>query len=243
MVEQQLENLAVRAQKQLILLWKEDTVRPKKTADWLDHRGWISAHHHLRVQRRMFSRRSPRKLMELYRPILAQPPNIFSDVSRLARCLTSHSIGLVLGGGGARGAAHVGILKALKEQRIPVDIVAGVSIGAFIGGVYCADPDISNMYMKVKKMFQEAASFWPKIFDLTYPVCAMFTGESLNKMLRRAFGDLQIEDLWIPYFNVTTDITSSEMRIHRSGTASQLFCLFNGIVDLKFILTCRFFPL
>ncbi|KAI0986668.1 hypothetical protein GJ496_005408 [Pomphorhynchus laevis] len=56
-----------------------------------------------------------------------------------------------------------------------------------------------------------------KILDLTYPVVAMFTGSVFNNIIENIFGDVQIEDLWIPYFCVTTDISESKMRIHTSG--------------------------
>jgi lysophospholipid hydrolase len=53
--------------------------------------------------------------------------------------------------------------------------------------------------------------------DLTYPVTSMFTGAGFNQTLCDVFGDAQIEDLWLPYFTVTTDITSSQMRVHTHG--------------------------
>lgn len=69
---------------------------------------------------------------DLYSRVLLSEPNMHSDFSRLARWLTGNSIGLVLGGGGARGAAHIGMLKAIQEAGIPVDMVGGVSIGALM---------------------------------------------------------------------------------------------------------------
>lgn len=68
-------------------------------------------------------------------------PEVRSDFARLARLLSGNSIGVVLGGGGARGAAHVGVLQAMEEAGIPVDTVAGVSMGSLIGGLYCEWPD------------------------------------------------------------------------------------------------------
>jgi lysophospholipid hydrolase len=60
-------------------------------------------------------------------------------------------------------------------------------------------------------------SYGKQIMDLTYPVTSMFTGNAFNKSIKDVFGDRQIEDLWIPYFCVTTDISSSKMRIHMNG--------------------------
>ncbi|KRX74338.1 Neuropathy target esterase, partial [Trichinella sp. T6] len=217
-IEKELENLTVRAQKELILLWHDSTDRPRRTAEWLDLHGWVSSHYHVRFRDRVFKQRNPRRMLRYKERIIRRCDNRHTDIARLARALTSTSIGIVLGGGGARGAAHVGIIKALKDHGIPVDIVAGVSIGAFVGGMYCLDSDVPKLIMCAKQAFKEAASFWARLFDLTYPVSALFTGKALNRLLKSVFNDVEIEDLWIPYFNVTTDITSSEMRVHRSGT-------------------------
>lgn len=107
-VEKQLERLSIRTQKELILLHKDSTEKPKNTVKWLNIRSWCSSHHHIRCPKRMFIRRSPSKIKEYYSVIFNEEPDIHSDFSRLARFLTGTSIGLVLGGGGARGAAHVG---------------------------------------------------------------------------------------------------------------------------------------
>ena len=78
-------------------------------------------------------------------------PNIHSDFSRLARWLTGTSVGLVLGGGGARGAAHVGMLKAVIEAGIPIDMVGGVSIGAFMGALWCMEKNITTTTQKARE--------------------------------------------------------------------------------------------
>lgn len=79
-------------------------------------------------------------------------------------------------------------------------------------------------------------SFWRKLLDLTYPITSMFTGEkqifvlgkkqpeylgaSFNETIEEALLDVQIEDLWIPYFCITTDISASKMRVHTTGKLS-----------------------
>lgn len=78
-------------------------------------------------------------------------PNMHSDFSRLARWLTGNSIGLVLGGGGARGAAHIGMLKAIQEAGIPIDMVGGVSIGALMGALWCSDRNITTVTQKARE--------------------------------------------------------------------------------------------
>lgn len=88
---------------------------------------------------------------DLYSKVLMSEPNIHSDFSRLARWLTGNSVGLVLGGGGARGAAHVGMLKAIQEAGIPIDMVGGVSIGAFMGALFCAEKNITTVTQKARE--------------------------------------------------------------------------------------------
>lgn len=60
-------------------------------------------------------------------------------------------------------------------------------------------------------------SYWRQAIDLTYPMTSMFSGSTFNNLIEEVFGDQQIEDLWIPYFCVTTDISASKMRVHTSG--------------------------
>nr|KAF6481557.1 patatin like phospholipase domain containing 6 [Molossus molossus] len=177
-LEQMLENTAVRALKQLVLLHREEGPGPTRTVEWLNMRSWCSGHLHLRCPRRLFSRRSPAKLHELYEKVFSRRADRHSDFSRLARVLTGNTIALVLGGGGARGCSHIGVLKALEEAGVPVDLVGGTSIGSFIGALYAEERSASRTKQRARE--------WAK-------------------------------DLWLPYFNVTTDITASAMRVHKDG--------------------------
>lgn len=88
---------------------------------------------------------------ELYSKVCQSEPNIHSDFSRLARWLTGKSVGLVLGGGGARGSAHVGMIKAIQEAGIPIDMVGGVSIGAFMGALWCRERNITTVTQKARE--------------------------------------------------------------------------------------------
>uniref|UniRef100_A0A8C4I949 lysophospholipase n=1 Tax=Dicentrarchus labrax TaxID=13489 RepID=A0A8C4I949_DICLA len=217
-LERMLEGSAVRAQKQLVLLHREDGPPPKGTAEWLNMRSWISRHHHLSCPRRVFSKRSLPKLRELYQRVFEKCPDRHSDFSRLARILTGNSIALVLGGGGARGCSQVGILRALKEAGIPVDMVGGTSIGSLMGALYAEEKSNSRMRVRAREWAMDMTSYFKKILDLTYPVTSMFSGASFNSSISSVFKGKQIEDLWLPYFNITTDITASSMRVHTYGS-------------------------
>ncbi|XP_034402271.1 patatin-like phospholipase domain-containing protein 7a isoform X3 [Cyclopterus lumpus] len=217
-LERMLEGSAVRAQKQLVLLHREDGPPPTGTVDWLNMRSWISRHLHLSCPRRVFSKRSLPKLLELYQRVFEKPADRHSDFSRLARVLTGNAIALILGGGGARGCSQVGIMRALCEAGIPVDLIGGTSIGSLMGAIYAEDRSHSRMKMRAKEWAMEMTSVFKKVLDLTYPVTSMFSGAAFNSSISNVFKSKQIEDLRIPYFNITTDITASAMRVHTDGS-------------------------
>ncbi|XP_034454293.1 neuropathy target esterase isoform X3 [Hippoglossus hippoglossus] len=217
-LEQMLENTAVRALKQLILLHKEDGPGPSRTVEWLNMRSWCSGHLHLKCPRRVFSRRSPSKLQrDVYEKVFEKTADRHSDFSRLARVLTGNSIALVLGGGGARGCSHVGVIKAMEEAGIPIDIVGGTSIGSFIGALYAEERSAVRTKQRAREWSKAMNSVFKTVLDLTYPITSMFSGSAFNTSIYKVFHDKQAEDLWLPYFNVTTDITASAMRVHQDG--------------------------
>uniref|UniRef100_A0A4W5R6B2 lysophospholipase n=1 Tax=Hucho hucho TaxID=62062 RepID=A0A4W5R6B2_9TELE len=220
-LERMLEGSAVRAQKQLILLHREDGPPPQGTVEWLNMRSWISRHLHLSCPHRVFSKRSLPKLREMYQRVFQKPPDRHSDFSRLARVLTGNTIALVLGGGGARGCCQVGILRALNEAGIPVDMVGGTSIGSLMGALYAEEKSNSRMRVRAREWAMDMRSIFKKVFDLTYPVTSMFSGASFNNSVSAVFKGKQIEDLWIPYFNITTDITASCMRVHTDADVAR----------------------
>ena len=114
-----------RIRKELVLLWTEDTLQPSGTRDWLKKRSWLSGHNHVKMPARMMKYSSDNRVNKQYSALASAPPDLHSDFSRLARSLQAESIGLVLGGGGARGAAHLGMLKSIVECGIPIDKVGG----------------------------------------------------------------------------------------------------------------------
>ncbi|XP_078387254.1 patatin-like phospholipase domain-containing protein 6 isoform X3 [Cetorhinus maximus] len=216
-LEQMLENTAVRALKQLILLHKEDGPSPSRTVEWLNMRSWCSGHFHIKCPRRIFSRRSLQKLREMYEKLFLKTADRHSDFSRLARILTGNTIALVLGGGGARGCSHVGVMKAMEEIGIPVDVIGGTSIGSFIGALYAEERSAVRTKQRAREWANAMNSVFKTVLDLTYPITSMLSGSAFNTSIADVFEDKQIEDLWIPYFNVTTDITASAMRVHKDA--------------------------
>ncbi|XP_067320194.1 patatin-like phospholipase domain-containing protein 6 isoform X3 [Anolis sagrei] len=217
-LEQMLENTAVRALKQLILLHREDGPTPARTVEWLNMRSWCSGHLHIKCPRRVFSRRSPNKLREMYEKVFEKNADRHSDFSRLARVLTGNTIALVLGGGGARGCSHIGVIKAMEEAGLPIDLIGGTSIGSFIGALYAEERSAVRTKQRAREWAKSMNSVFATVLDLTYPITSMFSGSAFNASIHQVFQDKQIEDLWLPYFNVTTDITASAMRVHKDGS-------------------------
>eukprot|EP00794_Sanderia_malayensis_P015962 gene15962-17568_t len=218
MLESELERMtSVKAQKDLILLYREDKFEhPVSTVEWLNARGWISAHHHVRCPKKIFSRRL---LAERYADDISyELPLRTSDFARLARRLTGTSVGLVLGGGGARGFAHVGIIKALEEAGIPIDMVGGTSMGSFIGALYAEDACSMKLVQRSRSTSVAMSSIFKKLLDLTYPHTSLFSGNRFNKEISDVIGERMIEDLLLPYFCISTDITDSKMKIHQTGS-------------------------
>uniref|UniRef100_A0A8C2U4N3 lysophospholipase n=1 Tax=Coturnix japonica TaxID=93934 RepID=A0A8C2U4N3_COTJA len=209
-LERMLENTAVRAQKQLILLHKEDGPLPSRTVEWLNMRSWCSLVRYL-VWMFLFT-------IEMYERVFQKTPDRHSDFSRLARVLTGNAIALVLGGGGARGCSQVGVIRALIEAGIPVDMIGGTSIGSFMSALYAEERSFNQMRIKARQWAMVMNSVLKTVLDLTYPITSMFSGAAFNNSISSIFKDKQIEDLWIPYFTITTDITASAMRVHTDGS-------------------------
>ena len=169
----------------LVLLHPDGNTSPSGTQRWLDVRD-VGLHHHVRMDR----------------------PD---DVARVARFIAGTATGVVLGGGGARGFAHVGALAAMREHGVPIDIVGGTSIGAYIGAEYVLGWSEKDMLEKSKKIFDIG------VYDLTLPMASLVAGKVLVKRLASLFGDVEIPDLWLPYFCVSSNISRGEMMVHRTG--------------------------
>ncbi|MCW7492392.1 patatin-like phospholipase family protein [Leptospira sp. 2 VSF19] len=132
---------------------------------------------------------------------------------RLGRGLLGKSIGLALGGGGAKGFSHLGVLRALEENQIPIDMVSGTSAGAIFSALIAMGETSGGSEEKAK-------AFWISkdlLNEYTIPVLSLTTGKKYTEAIRKFFGSIQIEDLWIPYFAIATDLSHSEIRVFDKG--------------------------
>jgi NTE family protein len=136
-----------------------------------------------------------------------------TDIPRIARLVSGHARGLVLAGGGARGLAHLGALRALREAGHDFDAIGGTSIGAIIGA------GVANMWSieDMTRVYYEAFVRGKPLSDWTLPLVALTRGRRAAIMLRRAFGAIDIEDLERPFFCVSTSLSGQGKVVHRHG--------------------------
>lgn len=175
--------------RQLILVYEGDD-HPEDVAQWFEH---FQAHQIIRV--RELNRR---------------------DVDRASRIIRDRGIGLVLGGGGAHGFAHLGVIKALEESQIPVDFICGASVGAIMGAGLARDWPLDEIMKKVKEEISEDNP----LNDYTVPMIALLKGDRMRKKLQAHF-DLNIEQTWVNFMCVASDYLDGSTTLLDSGSMYQ----------------------
>jgi NTE family protein len=136
-----------------------------------------------------------------------------ADYDRVARLVTGRAHGLVLGGGGARGFAHLGVLRAFEEAGIPIDIIGGTSMGAIVGAQYASGYSVDEMVALNRRCFVDSNP----IRDYTVPLVSLIKGNRMARVLRCMFGDARIEDQWRPFFCVATNLSRATIAVHQQG--------------------------
>jgi len=136
-----------------------------------------------------------------------------ADVARVARFIAGRAVGLVLAGGGARGFAHIGIIRALKEAGVPFDQLGGTSMGAIIAAGLAREWSLEEMRDRMRAVFVDDNP----LSDWTLPLVALVKGRKVSKRLREHFDEVCIEELPLPFFAVSSDLTTGRIHIHRDG--------------------------
>ena len=133
------------------------------------------------------------------------------DFRRLGRIVAGRAVGLVLGGGGSRGLAHRGVIKAIEESGVPIDCIGGTSQGAFMGALYARHMTALRMLPALRYQCEELGTLSAMMQDITWPwVLCFFNGGAFSRMVSDCLGAAQrIEDLWIPFFCCSTNITQA----------------------------------
>jgi NTE family protein len=136
-----------------------------------------------------------------------------SDVARFARVLTGRAVGLVLAGGGARGFAHIGVIKALREASVPFDIIGGSSMGAVVAAGVAMGWDHQELSRRVRHAFVLSNP----LSDFTLPLVAVLRGKKVSRLLQEHFAETRIEDLHRTYFCVSSNLTMGRATVHSDG--------------------------
>ena len=181
-----LRQSGVRAPVDLVLIWPE-AAGPGRVMEWRAAVG-AKAHYFVRPRRQR-------------------------DVARVARSLTGRALGLVLGGGGARGFAHLGLMRALDELQIDLDVVGGASMGAFVAALRACGYDSADMLRITRETFVNRNL----LNDYLFPNVSLIRGRKFLNRLHEVFWERRIEDLRTPFFCVSTNITRGSTQVHDSG--------------------------
>ncbi len=174
--------------KELVLIHPDGTDLPSGTHRWMRRRPQLERVHHVRL-------------------------GVPSDFGRLARLLTGRAIGVVLGGGGARGTAHIGAVQALRDAGIPVDRVGGTSAGGGIAAQVALGWDVDHMRRANRHAFVTLAPFR----RYTVPYHSLVSKAGVEASAIYLYGDATIEDLWTPFFCVSCDLVAGRMVVHERG--------------------------
>jgi NTE family protein len=136
-----------------------------------------------------------------------------ADIARVARLLTGKGLGIVLSGGGARGFAHIGVLRAVREAGITIDAIGGTSIGAVVAAGFASEWGDAELQSRLRRSFVDTNP----LNDYTLPLVALVSGRKVTRLLQREFENAAIEDLPLPFFCVSTNLSSGQLAVHRRG--------------------------
>lgn len=173
----------------LLLMHPATTSQPTGTVAWFENRA-IEHHHHARR---------------------GSGP----DFARAARRLAGLARGLVLGGGGARGYAVIGVGQALEAADHAVDIIGGTSMGALMGAALAMGGSSFAAGMAERHGSRR------ELHDTTLPLTSVFASRRVTTMLQEEYGETLIEDMWTPFFAMATNLSTSEETVLDSGPVWQ----------------------
>ena len=125
-------------------------------------------------------------------------------------------VGIALGGGAARGLAHIGVLEVLEKERIPIDMIAGTSAGAIVGALFAEG--MSAAKIKKELLGMELAKKSWQMVDISLPKTGFIGGKKLIELLKNYIGDIDFSDLKIPFACTSTDIMTGEEVIIDKGS-------------------------
>ena len=186
-VETILDRAGRPSRTELVLVHDPATETPRNTRAWLGPRA-VRQNHHVRA-------------------------GDADDAARVARLVLNRGIGVVFGGGGARGIAHIGVLRALEAHGVPIDATGGTSIGSIIAGAVARGHGSDRTAALLRAAVVEGKS----PIDVTLPALSLAAGARVTERIRDGADGLDLEDTWRPTFCVSTNLTTGRVEIHRDG--------------------------
>lgn len=172
----------------LVLMHERSSPVVSGTAAWLDQRPEVGHHHHVALEDG-------------------------SGVERLVRFVFGKAQGYVAAGGGARGTAHLGVYKAFVEAGTRFDCLGGTSSGAAMMAGFAKGLEAEQIDRGTHNIFIKSRA----LRRPTLPRFALLDHKAFDRALREEYGDVLIEDLWIPFFAISTNLSSHQPHVHRRG--------------------------
>lgn len=184
-INDEQKNLFIK--RNILVFLHDSSESPKNTQSWLQKRK-INNHYHVKA-------------------------HTAAGRARMMRIFTDNTVSLVLSGGGARSLAHIGVYKLLEELEIPIDYIAGTSIGAMLAAAFALGHSAQEVLSMVNSYLIKGAKI-----DFTFPYASLASGKRVNRALISMYGEQShIEDLWLNYFCVATDLISQNVYVHDRG--------------------------
>ena len=174
-------------EKQLIIYHQSKNSFPSKTSSIIEMLPKISNHYHMSINNK-------------------------NDSDRVSRLIAKKGIGLCLSGGGAKGNAHIGVYKALIEHNIPVDAVCGTSAGGIVASLIAFGYDPETIISRLKETYKRKS-----FKEYTIPVTSIIATKKVIQDAIFLGNDMDIEDLWIPYFSIAVNISKSKLDVIDKG--------------------------
>jgi len=134
-------------------------------------------------------------------------------MARLARRITGKARGIVLSGGGARGYAHLGVYRYIHEQNMPIDYIGGTSMGALLGAGMAMGSSPDEIMATSSEFSNKKA-----LFDYTLPLASLLKSRKLTTFCQTVYNRHRIEDLWIPFFCLSANLSSGQEIVHDRGS-------------------------
>lgn len=176
--------------RELIILHKNNATRFDNTRKWLE-KADFNLHHHLRILEQQ-------------------------DYHRLIRFMNGKAVTLVLGGGGAKGLSHLGVIKSILENKLSIDAIGGTSIGAAVAACYALNLNYDQAVVFIDKL-KIASLKALRLTNLTWPLISLFSSDPATSLLIHLMDNALMEDLLIPYFAVTSNIKNKTSVILKRG--------------------------